>query len=638
VNLGDVRLVFLREARDLLRDRRALFASLFLPALLYPALFFGTAHFRKAAEKSLENREVVVGFGPGAERIRFAIEGLLRRRPCRVLSGSFEPSDLAEGRVHAIVESSPAVPAPEAVVRFRSNSDLSAEAAARVGRALEDWREEARRTRLETWGVLPDPAAAFRFEAVDAALPERAGGALLGRLLPLVLVLVTISAGSVAALEAFAAERERGTLETLLVHPVAPSDLATGKFLAILAASLAAAVTNVASLGATVALGGAGGASHSVSLSALAGAFLLLVPTAAFLAGLLAEVSARARTFREGQNYVLPLSLACMVPGLAAFLPGIELTPLLALVPIGGTALAIREVLKGGAPLLPVALAGASATVYAALLVRRTGRLLDAERILRDEPPEAEASRAHLHSRRTLGATAATFLLVFYLGFPAQARDPIGGLLATLYGIVLPCAFLVARASGLPPREAFRLSALRPAHVLAAAALVPAAGAISGLLLRLQERFLPTPESLLREMAEKMSLDTISPSLALLLFAASPGLCEELLFRGAILRGLRRDLPAAKAVAISSLLFGAFHFEIHRLVPQAALGALLAALTLRAGSLWPAVLLHAGHNALVLFAGEAVSYLLLDPRFLVASALGAFAAFRLFARPGRDAA
>src|SRR5262249_51939069 len=148
--------------------------------------------------------------------------------------------------------------------------------------------------------------------------------------------------------------------------------------------------------------------------------------------------------------------------------------------------------------------AGASAAFYAFLLVRRTGRLLEAERILRERPPEAEASRARARARRTLFATAAAFLVVFYLGFPAQARDPFGGLVATLFGIVLPSAFLVARASGLPLREAFPTSPLRPSHLLAGIALVPAAAALSSHLLLLQERILPMPESLAREMAEQL--------------------------------------------------------------------------------------------------------------------------------------
>ncbi|MGH7150727.1 MAG: ABC transporter permease, partial [Planctomycetota bacterium] len=439
---------------------------------------------RAAAKRSLEGREVAVAFSPGAEAARAALEPSLEGRACRLLSGSFEDADVSEGGVHAIVE---VRPDPRTLVlRFRSNVELSGEAAARVGRAVEEWNEEERRTRLAAAGLLPDPGEAFGFESLDAAPPERAGGALLGRLLPLVLITVVISAGSFAALDAFAGERERGTLETLLVHPVAPVDLAAGKYLAILATSLGASLLNLGSLSATLLLTGGLGGDRTAPLrlapASIAGAFLLLLPTAALLAGLLCEVSARARSFREGQNYVLPLVLASMIPGIAALLPGVVLDPFLALLPIAGPALALREVLKGSAATLPVALAAASTVVYAALLVRRVGGLLDAERILREEAPDRRTPRARLHARSTLVATGGAFLVVFALGFPAQARDPIGGLLATLYGIVLPASFLVARAARVRPGEAFGFLPLRPFHLLAGASLVPAASLLSAFL------------------------------------------------------------------------------------------------------------------------------------------------------------
>ncbi|MCI0586733.1 MAG: CPBP family glutamic-type intramembrane protease [Planctomycetes bacterium] len=635
MNGADVALVFRREALEILRDRRTLLAGVLLPVLLYPLLFFGTERVRRAAKRSLEGREVAIAFSPGAEEARAAIEPRLEGRVCRLVSGSFDDADVSEGGVHAIVEVRP--DPRTVVVRFRSNVELSAEAASRVSGAVEEWREEERLSRLAGAGLVPDPGAPFGFVSLDAAPPERAGGALLGRLLPLVLITVVISAGSFAALDAFAGERERGTLETLLVHPVSSVDLATGKYLAILATALGSSLLNLASLSATLLLAGGLGGERAGNLrlapGSIAGALLLLVPTAALLAGLLAEVSARARSFREGQNYILPLVLASMIPGIAALLPGVVLDPFLALLPIAGPALALREVLKGSAATLPVAIAVASTFVYAGLLVRRVGGLLDAERILREEAPERATPGAGLHARSTLVATGGTFLVVFALGFPAQARDPIGGLLATLFGIVLPAAFLVARAARVRPGEAFGFLPFRPSHLLAGASLVPAASLLSAFVLAFQQSFLPVPEALAKEMAEKLQIGTLPTLVAFLLYAASPGVCEEMLFRGAVLRGLRRDLPRFRAVLLSSVLFAAFHFSFYRFFPQAALGVLLGFLTLRAGSLWPAIVLHAGHNALVLFAGDEVAILAFDPRFLLAAALGAAAAFWIVRRP-----
>jgi sodium transport system permease protein len=86
--------------------------------------------------------------------------------------------------------------------------------------------------------------------------------------------------------------------------------------------------------------------------------------------------------------------------------------------------------------------------------------------------------------------------------------------------------------------------------------------------------------------------------------ALSPGICEELFFRGAILSGLRRDLPAWRSVFWQALLFGAVHASIYRFAPTATLGALLAMLTLRSRSLIPAMVLHISYNGLLVLGSE----------------------------------
>ena len=86
-----------------------------------------------------------------------------------------------------------------------------------------------------------------------------------------------------------------------------------------------------------------------------------------------------------------------------------------------------------------------------------------------------------------------------------------------------------------------------------------------------------------------------------MLFALLPALCEELLFRGAVLVCLRRWGPVRACVA-SGVLFGAFHGSLIRFLPVALLGTALAAVVWRTGNIWLAVAGHALHNSLILMA------------------------------------
>lgn len=75
-------------------------------------------------------------------------------------------------------------------------------------------------------------------------------------------------------------------------------------------------------------------------------------------------------------------------------------------------------------------------------------------------------------------------------------------------------------------------------------------------------------------------------------------LVEELLFRGFLLPPLARRLGGRAGVAVSATLFGMMHFSDPQAVPPLIImGAMLGALRLASGSLWPALLLHVGNNA-----------------------------------------
>jgi sodium transport system permease protein len=98
--------------------------------------------------------------------------------------------------------------------------------------------------------------------------------------------------------------------------------------------------------------------------------------------------------------------------------------------------------------------------------------------------------------------------------------------------------------------------------------------------------------------------------LDLLCFAAAPAVCEEVLFRGAILAALlgRAGLVAqavrarpVPAVLLCALLFGAFHLSWTKLLPTAFLGIGFGAAVVWSRSLWPAIVMHLVNNGLVIF-------------------------------------
>lgn len=89
--------------------------------------------------------------------------------------------------------------------------------------------------------------------------------------------------------------------------------------------------------------------------------------------------------------------------------------------------------------------------------------------------------------------------------------------------------------------------------------------------------------------------DSLLP--ALFNIAVVPAICEEILFRGYILRSFERSMKVVTAILLSGFLFGLYHVQLQNLLPLASLGILMALLTWTSGSIWPAILAHFVNNA-----------------------------------------
>jgi len=89
---------------------------------------------------------------------------------------------------------------------------------------------------------------------------------------------------------------------------------------------------------------------------------------------------------------------------------------------------------------------------------------------------------------------------------------------------------------------------------------------------------------------------TTNLPLLLLGLAVAPALAEETLFRGLVLRQLGRRIGAAGAIAVSAVLFGWVHMDLAQGIAAAALGALLAGVTIVTGGVRTAIACHLANN------------------------------------------
>ncbi len=628
---AEILLVWRKETLDTLRDRRTILAMVVLPLLIYPLLIIVISQLGLQQVEKLRQSRARVAFVPADAAPELA--QALAADTTFVLLQPAQPDSALKARDIDVIVELPAdfesriarQDSAEAVVRVDLSRDRGTEMRDRMENFLFDWRDRVVTRRLAERSLPETFTRPFDVRVDNAADARQMGGSFVGRFLPVILVIMMMTGAFYPAIDVTAGERERGTLETLLVTPAGRFNLVLGKFLTVFIASLVTTLANLVSIAFTIffligsaKLGGsaAQGLVSLVDWRAILLIFAIMIPMALFFSALSVLVASFARSFKEAQNYLSPLVLACVAPAYVTMLPGIELSPTLALVPVANVVLLSREFLLGNVPGPFLVVTMAVMTGLALLLLHRAVSLFGAETMLEDGGgamrfswrsllPRAERTREGV---LTPSVVAPVFLLVllgfFYVGTPLQMHGVKLGLAVTQLAVIAGIPLISLRMLGIPIVRTLRLGRPRPAALpLLALLAAPVATGLAALAAILQGVVVQIPESY-REIMHRLVTTESGGGLALaiLVFAVLPALCEETLFRGYVLRGLLQRVSPAKAVLWSALLFGAFHFDLYRLLPTAVLGLVLGWVALVTGSLWPSIVLHAANNAIAVLA------------------------------------
>ncbi|HEY3352149.1 MAG TPA: ABC transporter permease [Polyangia bacterium] len=278
--------------------------------------------------------------------------------------------------------------AAEVTLYYLAVSDRSTAARDALHQVLRDTGTRITRERLAARGLPGELTAPLK--ARSSRLPgPGALVKLVSQLVPYLIILFAFLGAMYPAIDLGAGEKERGTLETLLLAPVSRQAIILGKFGAILVASIVSAVLATLSLVVSLQLGFlAGSAAAGDPLTLRAGealaAILLVVPVGCIFSALLLGLSVYAKGFKEAQSYASPLLIGIILPAFVSFLPGVRLDYRMAALPIVNLSLALREIFIGDLDqrLGELGLVLGSTALEAALLLWLTARFARREAVL----------------------------------------------------------------------------------------------------------------------------------------------------------------------------------------------------------------------------------------------------------------
>jgi sodium transport system permease protein len=383
-----------KELLSTFRDRRAIVSSLLIPLLVLPLLMLGLplalgGLFER--EQTSVSEIAVAGLEYLPSELKTLLEGQNisiaetenpESSPTLVQEDKFLVALNVPETFNQDLEQNKAT-----IQLYNKVGNVRAELiASKVQDAIDTFRTNLVTERLKQAGLDESVLEPVTVETIDASSRAERSSGFLAWLIPFFIAVWALAGGQVAAIDATAGEKERGTLEPLLTSPVRRAEVVVGKFLTTLTFGL------IASLMAIVGYVVSGlllrqlfanqlGESGDVIVNTLGGSLdvsplnlLVLVLTALFLAALIASlligITMFARSFKEAQSYVAPLSFLFILPAI-----GLQLAdffgknPFVYLVPVLNALLLMNDTVKGRQEFLPVLFTWLSLLAFTALLL-----------------------------------------------------------------------------------------------------------------------------------------------------------------------------------------------------------------------------------------------------------------------------
>ena len=401
MSFRNVGIVYRKELTEALRDRRTLISTILVPLFLFPVLSvgFGALAARLVGKAKEEVPKIVILGGEDSPQV---LEGLRKLDKIEIVPTKSEwKSQIVEREARAAVEIPQDFQADvqsqkvDLVKIYNFQGDIKSEfATEKIEAYLKDYRDSLVKDRLAAKNLPVSALKPFEVKKENVAPPEKVSGAAFGGIIGYMVILLCMTGAMYPAMDLTAGEKERGTMETILSSPISRLHLVLGKFFLVLTAALGTAALSVFSMSVSFSMlskyalaGGFGKAAAAELLLKLGpktvvSLFLMAFPLAVLFAAALMTIALFAKTYKEAQSYLTPMTIVVVIPAIASMLPGVELTPKLALIPILNVSLLCKELVTGTYHWNYIAIIFLSTCVYAAAALFLAVKMFQREDVL----------------------------------------------------------------------------------------------------------------------------------------------------------------------------------------------------------------------------------------------------------------
>lgn len=346
--------VYKKEIRENLRDRRSLFNSVLLGPILFPILFIGLAYF--AGSKQQENAEKVLEVPVVGVEHAPNLVGFLEQQGVVIQAAPADPEMSVKTQEVQVIVRIPeqfgeqwttGEPAVIEVIADPSRRE-SRIPQQRIRGLLNAYGAQIGQLRVQLRGVSPTLRSPIMIKDVDLSTPQ-SRGMLVMIMLPYVLMITAFTGGMHLAIDSTAGEKERKSLEPLLISPVPRWQIMLGKMSATATFAFASLVLTLLAFRFAFPLlpTGALGVDLNLSGKAVGGILMAISPVVILAAAMLTTLAALAKSLREAQSYMGLVFMIPMIPSLIFMVNPMKPETWMMAIPMFSQNLLIGEFVRG---------------------------------------------------------------------------------------------------------------------------------------------------------------------------------------------------------------------------------------------------------------------------------------------------
>ena len=368
MNIAQVLIIYRKEMTEVLRDRRTLLSMILIPILIFPVMTIGLGSLMGSQMEKIKAGTFVVAI-IGGENSPELVTHLSEVENFQLMESRIDIDtakelltdkavqvvvDIPQGfesQLYAFFNGSKEAPQVEIL---SDESEVESEIAGdRVAMVIKDYRRLAVSAELERRNIRGDITKPFLVNQINTASERKMGGFILGMILPYMVIMLSLIGALYPAIDLTAGEKERGTLETLLVSPAGRMEIVVGKFITVMTASLVTAMLAIVSMTITFTsgfmFGGAMGEGINLGFDfmSIVWVLLMMIPMTATFSALLLTIALFAKSYKEAQSYTTPLMILVIMPSMITLIPGVEPSAKLAMIPVVNVAMMLKQALMG---------------------------------------------------------------------------------------------------------------------------------------------------------------------------------------------------------------------------------------------------------------------------------------------------